>query len=104
MVDSGRRSGAHDTRADRSSGSKWWIWLLAALVIAALVVIGFFALGGDVDADQEGELDVNVETPETDVDVEGPDIDAEAPDVDVDPGSLDVEEGDAEAEVEGDDG
>lgn len=104
MVDSGRRSGAHDARAGRSSGSKWWIWLLAALVIAALVLIGFFALGGDVDADQEGELDVNVETPETDVDVEGPDVDAEAPDVDVDPGSLDVEEGDAEAEVEGEDG
>lgn len=95
------RGGAHKpARGDRDSGSKWWMWLLAALVIAALVVIGFFALGGDVDADQEGELDVNVETPETDVDVDGPDIDAEAPDVDVDPGSIDVEEGDAEADVD----
>lgn len=84
----------------RQNGGKKWLWaLLALLVIAAIVIIGFFALGGDVDSDSEGQLDVDVETPETDVDVDGPDVDAEAPDVDVDPGSVDVEEGDAEAEA-----
>ena len=97
--DTGARSARNADRRDAGGGKKW-IWaLLALLVIAAILIIGFFALGGDVDGDTEGQLDVNVETPESDVDVDAPDIDAEAPDVDVDPGSLDVEEGDAEADA-----
>lgn len=99
MTTTDNRTGAHTTPDGRNQGSKWWMWLLAALAVIALVVIGFFALGGDVDTDQQGELDVNVETPETDVDVAPPDIDAEAPDVDVDPGSIDVDDAEAEAEV-----
>lgn len=58
-------------------------WVLAILVILAIVVIGFFALGGDIDFDSEGELEV----PEMDVDVNPPDIDVdseEAPPADAD--------------------
>ena len=96
-----QRSGARTTaRTGSSDGGKKWLWVvLALLAIAAVVILGFFLLGGDVDSDTEGDLDVNVETPETDVDVDAPDVDAEAPDVDVDPGSVDVEEGDAEADA-----
>jgi hypothetical protein len=71
-------------------------WLLPLLVLlAALAVALFFLLGGDVDTDTKGDLDVDV--PETDVDVDAPDVDVDVPDVDVDGGSVDVKEGDAEA-------
>lgn len=94
------RTGATTARTEeRSTGGKKWLVPLLALLLIGALILGFFLLGGDVDADSEGELDVNVETPETDVDVDGPDIDAEVPDVDVDPGSVDVEEGDAEADA-----
>lgn len=78
-----------------------WPWLLALLLLAALVVGGFFLLGGDVDSDTKGRFDVD--TPETDLDVDAPDVDAEAPDVDIDPGSVDVRPGDAEADAASDD-
>ena len=74
-------------------------WLLVALAVAALAVIAFFALGGDVSTDTEGRFDVDVQTPQVDVDVEPPQVDVEAPDIDVDPGDVDVEQGDAEADA-----
>ena len=71
-------------------------WILGILAVVALVIVLFFALGGDADADGEpGDVDL----PELDVDVDAPDVDLEAPDIDVDPGDVDIEEGDAEAEA-----
>lgn len=67
--------------------------LLAVLVVLAVAVIAFFALGGDADVDTEGG----------DVDVEAPDVDADinAPDVDADVDTSDGGDADAEAEKEG---
>lgn len=73
-------------------------WIVGLIIIAILVVGGFFLFGGDADVDTKGG-DIDVELPETDVDVDPPDIDVEAPDVDVDPGSVEVTEGDAEADA-----
>lgn len=71
-------------------GSKRGLWIvLAILAVIVIVVVAFFALGGDADVDSEGG---DIDLPETDVDVEPPDIE----------GDVDAEEGgDAEAEVEG---
>ena len=81
------RFAANDPRwDDKSSGPGKWI--AAAVLLIALAVGAFFALGGDVDVDSEGG-DVDVELPDTAVDVDAPDVDA---DVDVS-----VDEGDAEA-------
>lgn len=68
---------------DRRGGAMRWV--LGILVILAIVVIGFFALGGDIDFDSEGELEI----PETDVDINPPDLDVdvdseEAPPADAD--------------------
>jgi hypothetical protein len=46
--------------------------LLGIALVVALVVAGFFLLGGDVDSDTEGEF--NVDTPETDIDVAPPEV------------------------------
>jgi len=88
-------SGATSLKA-RQDDNSWMKWLLAALAVLALVVIGFFALGGDADVDIDGG-NIDIDVPEVDVDVDAPDIDVELPDVDVDPGSVDIEDGDAEA-------
>ncbi|MFZ6002644.1 MAG: hypothetical protein ACOYXM_01800 [Actinomycetota bacterium] len=48
--------------------------LLILLVIVALVVVGWFLLGGSVDIDTEGD----VEVPEVDVDVNNPDVDVDS--------------------------
>jgi hypothetical protein len=77
--------------------SPWMAWIVGLVVIAALVIGGFFLFGGDVDSDTEGEFDVQV--PEADVDIDGPDVDVETPDVNIDPGSVDVQGGDADAEA-----
>jgi len=72
--------------------------LVALLVIIVIAVIAFFALGGDAEVDDDG--DVNIEAP----DVELPDIDvnvdnSDTPDVNVEGGEapdVDVEEGNVE--------
>ena len=64
-------------------------WILGLLAVVALVVVLFFVLGGDADADGEPG-DIDVDAPELDVDVDAPDVDLEAPDIDVDPGDVDV--------------
>lgn len=48
--------------------------LMILLVIAALAVGAFFAFGGSVDLDTEGDLEV----PEVDVDVNVPDVDVDS--------------------------
>jgi hypothetical protein len=70
-------------------------WILGLLLIAAVVVGGFFVLGGDVDTDTNGKFDVQV--PSADVDVQGPDVSINTPDVKVDPGSVDIDRGKADA-------
>lgn len=60
-------------------------WLLVLLAIAALVVAGFFLLGGSADVDTKGDLEV----PEVDVDINNPDVDVtteEAPPASADAG------------------
>jgi len=80
-------------------------WIVALLVLAAVAAALWFALGGDVDVDTEGQFDVDV--PAVDAEVDAPDVDVEGgdlPEVDVEGGDLpevDVEGGDAEAEVPG---
>ncbi len=108
----GPRSPHHvdDPRDDRGSKAGW---LLAGLALLAIVVIGFFALGGDADVDVEGG-DVDIEAPSIDADVDAPSIDVDVPEtdielptIDVEGGSIDsegsfdvdVEEGDAEADA-----
>lgn len=59
--------------------------LLILLVIAALAVGAFFAFGGSVDVDTDGDLEV----PEVDVDVNAPDVNVdtdEAPPASADAG------------------
>lgn len=51
-------------------------WILGLLVVAALVIGGFFLLGGDADVDTEGDLEV----PEVDVDINAPDVDVDSED------------------------
>ena len=87
-----------DTGDGKDGGGLWWKILLGLLVLVALVVAGFFLLGGDADVDV---VPGAIEAPEVDVDVDGPDVDVETPDVDVDPGSVDVDDADAEAEAGG---
>jgi len=91
-----RRADGHD-----DEGNSWWKWLLGLLLILALVIAGFFLLGGDVDGDVDPG-NVDIEVPEVDVDVDAPDVDVEVPDVDVDVdgGDVDIEDGDAEADVD----
>jgi hypothetical protein len=85
-----------------SSGGKNRTWLVAVLVVVAVIAIGitlFFTLGGEADVDVDGG-DVDIQPPAADVDVNAPDIDVDTPDIDVDPGGVDVdpaEEPEAEA-------
>jgi hypothetical protein len=51
-------------------------WILGLLVVAALVVGGFFLLGGEADVDTDGDI----ELPEVDVDVNAPDVDVDRED------------------------
>ena len=48
-------------------------FLLILLVIVALAIGAFFALGGSADVDTEGDFEV----PEVDVDVNTPDVDVD---------------------------
>ena len=48
-----------------------WKVLLVLLILAAAAVIAFFALGGSVDFDSEGDLEI----PSVDVDANAPDVD-----------------------------
>ena len=50
--------------------------LLFLLIVGALVVGGFFLLGGSADVDTEGDLEV----PEVDVDVNTPDVNVNSED------------------------
>ena len=78
----------------------WTNWVLAAVAALVIVVVGFFALGGDADLDiDNGNIDI--EAPAADLDVEAPDIDVDLPsvDVDVESGDIDVEEADVEADA-----
>ena len=64
----------YDERYEYERRRSPWKWvLLALLIIAAAVVIGFFALGGTADVDTEGDLEV----PGVDVDVNSPDVTVE---------------------------
>lgn len=49
-------------------------WLLVLLMIAALVLGGFWLLGGEADVDTEGDFEV----PEVDVDINTPDVDVDS--------------------------
>jgi len=84
----------HDVHTPQRRGGRPMTWILVLLVIAALVIGGFFLFGGDVDVDTEGG---DVDVPAVDVDVESPDVSVNTPDVDVDPGSVDVEGDGADA-------
>jgi len=61
-------AGARSLKAQQDDNS-WIKWLLGALAVAALVIIGFFALGGDADLDMDSG-DVDVDLPAVDVDVD----------------------------------
>lgn len=81
--------GTTTTVVNRRDDNDWMKWLLGALAVAALVVIGFFALGGDADVDTNpGSIDI--EAPEIDADVDAPDIDV---DVDIDPANAEADAG-----------
>jgi len=90
--------GATSVSADNNN---WMKWLLAALAVAALVIIGFFALGGDADLDVD-RGDVDIDAPSLDVDVDAPDVDVDLPDVDVEGGDIDVDDADADADASAD--
>jgi hypothetical protein len=66
--------------------------IIIGIVLAVLIigVILFFVLGGDVDVDTEGDLEI----PETDIDIDPPDIDTTD-------GGIEVTPGDAEADAGG---
>ena len=81
-----------------NNDNPWSRWILGALAAAALVIVAFFALGGDADVDVESG-NIDVEAPSAAVDVDAPDIDVEAPDVDIEGGDIDIDEADAEAEA-----
>jgi hypothetical protein len=83
-----------DNRRRRSTPMAW---LVGLVVVAALIIGGFFVLGGDVDTDTDGQF--NVDVPRADVDIDGPDVSVQTPDVDVDPGSIDIQGGDADADA-----
>jgi len=99
--------------ADNNDDNNWIKWLVAALAVTALVIIGFFALGGDADVDLDPgnvdidapSLDVDVDAPDVDVDlpdvdVDAPAIDIDAPDVDIEGGDIDITDADAEADAD----
>ncbi|WP_420451710.1 hypothetical protein [Ilumatobacter sp.] len=87
--------------SDGGGFPKWLLWLLGLLSIVAVVIGGFFLLGGDADVDVDPG---DIEAPDVDVDVDAPDVDVTTPDVDVDvdPGDVDIEGGDADAELDPD--
>jgi hypothetical protein len=97
-LDADRDRYADGNRND-NGGSNWWKWLLALLVIAGLVIGGFFLLGGDADVDVDPG---QIEAPDVDADLDAPDVDITTPDVDVDvdSGDVDVQEGDADATLD----
>lgn len=78
-----------DERGDRGprTGQSGRI-LLFLLVVGALVVGGFFLLGGSADVDTEGDIEV----PEVDLDVNAPDVDVNSEDAP--PASADAESDD----------
>ncbi len=113
LTDSRPTAPQRDPYSDPDGGGSKFPWLLAIVAIAALVIAGFFLLGGDADVDVDGG-DIDVDAPSLDADVDAPDIDVETPEtdielpsVDVDPGSIDsegsfdvdVNEADAEADA-----
>src|SRR3546814_13872567 len=59
-----------DKRHGRDKSSRLGKVLVALLVVAVIAVIAFFALGGSVDFDSEGDLEV----PDVDMDVNPPDL------------------------------
>jgi len=91
-------AGATSLKARQDDNNSWIKWLLGALAVAALVIVAFFALGGDADVDLDpGNVDIDL--PNVDVDVDAPDVDVDMPDVDVDGGGVDIKDGDAEADA-----
>lgn len=94
-------TGSHKLDHDDNGSNSWLKWLLAALVLLALVIGAFFVLGGDADVDVDPG-DVDVTAPDVGVDVDAPDVDVEAPDVDVDPGDIDVDDASADADLDPD--
>jgi hypothetical protein len=68
------------------------VGIIVAVILAVLIIgaILFFVLGGEVDVDTEGDLEI----PETDIDIDPPEIE------NTDDG-IEVTPGDAEADASG---
>jgi len=65
----------------------FWKGVLVVLILVAAAVIAFFALGGTIDVDTQGDLEV----PEVDVDVNAPDVNVDSDEAP--PAEADASEG-----------
>ena len=75
MADERRRAGAKGSTAargaDQGGGANIWPWLIAALIVAALVIGAVWLLAGDGDDDVLPSEPEEESTPSTLVDEEG---------------------------------